>query len=163
MVVLGIDGSLRCTGYGVIVAEHGHARAVTFGLVKMARGAAHSACLGAIRERLDAVLAEHRPDAAAIEAGFFAKNARVAMVLGEVRGVAIACCAAAGTPVFAYSPRTAKQNVTAWGGAPKEQVGKMVMAQLGMKEVPPEDAADALALAYCHYQMDRGVVRAAPL
>jgi crossover junction endodeoxyribonuclease RuvC len=163
MKVLGIDGSLRCTGYGVIEAAGGRCRALAYGTVKMPKQARHSECLKAIRERIDAVLAEHRPDAASIEAGFFAKNARTAMVLGEVRGVAIACCAVAGVPVFEYSPRAAKQNATGWGAAPKEQVGKMVMSILGLAEMPPEDAADALALAHCHWQTGRGILQAEPL
>ncbi len=100
----------------------------------MGAKAPHSECLRAIRERMDAVIAAHQPDAAAIEGGFFFKNAKVAMVLGEVRGVAISCCAAAGVPVFEYSPRRAKQNITGWGAAPKEQVARMVMSVLGLSE-----------------------------
>lgn len=163
MKVLGIDASLRGTGLAVIEPRGAGAAARHWEVVKLGAQVPHSECLRAIRERIDAVIAAHRPGAAAIEGGFFCKNAKVAMVLGEVRGVAISCCAAAGVPVFEYSPRRAKQNVTGWGAAPKEQVAKMVKAVLGLAEMPPPDATDALALALCHAQTGRGVFSGEPI
>ena len=163
MKVLGIDASLRGTGLAVIELQGSRAAARHWEVVEMPAQAPHSECLKAIRERIDAALAAHRPGAAAMEGGFFCKNAKVALVLGEVRGVAIACCAAAGVPVFEYSPRRAKQNVTGWGAAPKEQVAKMVKAVLGLAEMPPPDATDALALALCHAQTSRGLFKGEPI
>ena len=72
-------------------------------------------------------------------------------------------CAAAGVPIYEYSPRRAKQNVTGWGAAPKEQVAKMVRSVLGLTETPPPDATDALALALCHAQTGRSIVKAEPI
>ena len=163
MKVLGIDASLRGTGLAVIEQAGFRVVAHHWEVVKIPAAAPHSECLRTIRARLDAVLAAHRPDAAALEGGFFFKNPKVALVLGEVRGVAIACCAAAGVPVFEYSPRRAKQNVTGWGAAPKEQVAKMVRSVLGLAETPPPDATDALALALCHAQTHRGIVQNEPI
>ena len=163
MKVLGIDASLRGTGLAVVEQRGSRAAAPHWEVVKLPPAAPHSACLKAIRERIDAVLAAHRPEAAALEGGFFCKNAKVAMVLGEVRGVAISCCAAAGVPVFEYSPRRAKQNVTGWGAAPKEQVAKMVKSVLGLAEAPPADATDAMALALCHAQSSRGIFQGEPV
>ena len=163
MKVLGIDASLRGTGLAVIEQQGSRTAARHWEVVKLPAAAPHSACLKAIRERIDAVLAAHRPDAAAMEGGFFCKNAKVAIVLGEVRGVAIAGCAVADVPVYEYSPRSAKQNVTGWGAAPKAQVAKMVKAVLGLAETPPPDATDALALALCHAQTSRGLIRSEPL
>ena len=163
MKVLGIDASLRGTGLAVVDVQGSRAAARHWEVVKVPARAPHSECLGTIRARIDAVLAAHQPDAAAIEGGFFFKNAKVAMVLGEVRGVAISCCAAAGVPVFEYSPRRAKQNVTGWGAAPKEQVAKMVKSVLGLAETPPADATDAMALALCHAQSSRGIFRSEPV
>ena len=163
MKVLGIDASLRGTGLAVIEQQGSRAAAHHWEVVKIGPKAPHSECLRKIRERLDAVLAAHKPEAAAVEGGFFCKNVKVAMVLGEVRGVAIACCAAAGVPVFEYSPRTAKQNITGWGAAPKEQVARMVVSVLGLKEAPPPDATDALALALCHAQTNRGIFKSEPI
>ncbi len=163
MKVLGIDASLRGTGLAVIEQAGTRVAARHWEVVKMGPKAPHSACLKAIRERIEAVVAAHRPDAAAMEGGFFFKNAKVALVLGEVRGAAICSCAAAGVPVYEYSPRSAKQNVTGWGAAPKEQVAKMVKAVLGLAEMPPPDATDALALALCHAQTRRSVVPGEPI
>jgi len=163
MKVLGIDASLRGTGLAVIEQAGSRTAALHWEVVKMSAKAPHSECLAAIRGRIDAVIASHRPDAASMEGGFFCKNAKVAMVLGEVRGVAIACCAAAGVPVFEYSPRSAKQNITGWGAAPKEQVARMVKSVLGLAEMPPPDATDALALALCHAQTSRGIFRSEPI
>ena len=163
MKVLGIDASLRGTGLAVIEQQGSRVAARHWEVVKIGPKAPHSECLRAIRERLDAVIAAHQPEAAAMEGGFFCKNAKVAMVLGEVRGVAIACCAAAGVPVFEYSPRTAKQNITGWGAAPKEQVARMVVSVLGLTEAPPPDATDALALALCHAQTNRGIFKSEPI
>lgn len=163
MKVLGIDASLRGTGLAVIEQNGSRTASLHWEVVKLKAKAPHSECLGTIRSRMDAVLAEHRPDAASIEGGFFFKNAKVAMVLGEVRGVIIACCAAAGVPVFEYSPRKAKQNITGWGAAPKDQVARMVMSVLGLEDTPPPDATDALALALCHVQTHRGVFKDEPL
>lgn len=163
MRVLGIDASLRGTGLAVIERQGSRAVARHWEVVKMSPKALHSECLRTIRERLDAVLAAHRPEAAAVEGGFFFKNAKVAMVLGEVRGVVIAGCASSGVPVYEYSPRRAKQNITGWGAAPKEQVARRVMSVLGLDEAPPPDAADALALALCHAQSIGGLVRNEPI
>jgi len=163
MKVLGIDASLRGTGIGVLEQKGSRTVAHHWEVVKMGAKAPHSECLGTIRSRLDAVLAEYQPDYASMEGGFFFKNAKVAMVLGEVRGVVIACCATAGVPLFEYSPRRAKQNVTGWGAAPKDQVARMVVSVLGLKETPPPDATDALALALCHAQTHQGVFKNEPI
>lgn len=162
MRIIGIDASLRCTGYGVIEAAGGRVRAVDFGIIHNPASLPHSACLRAIHERLVAVLQAAPADAAAMEGGFFFKNARTAMVLGEARGVVIAVCAVAGVPVFEYSPRAVKQSLTGFGAAGKEQVSKMVMSILGLKEAPPEDAADALSMALCHLHSQTGIKELRP-
>ena len=83
MKVLGIDASLRGTGLAVIEQAGSRAAARHWEVVKIPASAPHSECLRTIRERIDAVLAAHRPDAAALEGGFFCKNAKVAMMLGR--------------------------------------------------------------------------------
>ncbi len=163
MKVLGIDASLRGTGLAVIEQKGSRTAALHWEVVKLKAKAPHSECLGTLRARVDAVLAEHTPDAASVEGGFFFKNAKVAMVLGEVRGVVIASCAAAGVPIYEYSPRRAKQNITGWGAAPKDQVARMVVSVLGLEETPPPDATDALALALCHAQTHQGVFKSEPI
>ena len=162
MRIIGLDVSLRCTGYGVIERRAGSLVAVEFGLVRNAPKLPHSACLFTLQRDLATALERSKPAAAAVEGGFFFKNAKTAMVLGEARGVVIATCAAAGVPVFEYAPRRVKQSLTGFGGAEKAQVAKMVMTLLGLRETPPEDAADALALAICHAQHLTGITALQP-
>ncbi len=138
-------------------------RACHWEVVKMPPKARHSECFKTIHQRITAVIADYSPVAVSMEGAFFFKNAKTAMILGEVRGTAIAACALAELPVFEYSPRTAKQNITGWGAAPKDQVAKMVMSVLGLDAPPPPDAADALALALCHSQINRVYFPAEPI
>lgn len=157
MRVIGIDAALRSTGLGVVEQHSGGLRAVEFLVIRNAPGLLHSACLLHIRDELAQVIERTRPEAAAIEGGFFFKNAKTAMILGEVRGVTISVCAAAGVPVYEYSPRHAKMALTGFGGASKEQMARMIVSVLGLREQPPGDAADALALAACHILSSTGI------
>lgn len=152
MLVLGIDTSLRSSGIGVVESSGGKLRALEWGTIHNPAAWPHSRCLSHIQERLHDLLARLRPDAVAIEGIFHCRNVQTAVILGEARGVVIAACGTAGVAVFEYAPRRVKQALVGAGGAHKQQVGRMVMALLGLKEAPPEDAADALAIALCHLQ-----------
>lgn len=155
--VLGIDAALRCTGLGVIEHRAGRWVGVGYGVVRNPPKRPHSACLHALQEALDHWLAEWQPGHAAIEGGFFFRNAKTAMVLGEARGVVLARCAAAGVPVYEYAPRVVKQALTGHGGAEKAQLARMLGTLLGMRDKLPADAADALAIALCHAQSHSGI------
>lgn len=150
MRVLGVDTSLRSTGYGVVDAKGSRMVAVEHGRIATPASQPHSACLNHIDVEIRSIISRVRPDAASIEGIFFCKNVRTAVTLGEARGVVIAACAAAGVPVFEYAPRRVKQALVGFGGADKSQVGKMISAMLALAEPPGEDAADALAMAICH-------------
>lgn len=149
-IILGVDTSLRSTGYGVVAASGSRLAALEFGVIRNPATHPHSACLLHLHQEIEGVLTRAKPVAAAIEGAFFFKNARTAMILGEARGVVIAACAVAGVPVYEYPPRQIKQSLTGFGGARKEQIQKMVIRLLGLAETPQEDAADALAIALCH-------------
>ncbi len=157
MRVLGIDASLRSTGVGVVESRAGRLSCVECGTIKNPADFRHSDCLRRIHEGVTDLIGRARPDTAAVEGGFFFKNAKTAMILGEVRGVVIAACATAGVPVYEYSPRLVKQALTGFGAAQKDQVAKMMMSILGLAEKPQEDAADALAIAICHLQSQSGI------
>lgn len=150
MRVLGIDTSLRSTGVGVVESLAGRTLALEYGRIHNPDRAALSECLLRIDGGIREIISRTKPDLAAIEDIFFAKNARTAMVLGEARGVVIAACATSGLPVYEYSPRRVKQSVTGSGAAEKQQVRRMVMVMLGLDKDPQEDAGDALAIALCH-------------
>src|SRR5215218_9219340 len=107
--------------------------------------------LAALAAGLRQVLATHRPEELAIERVFFNANVRTAMTVGQASGVVLLLAAEHGLEVTAYTPPQVKQAVTGSGSAPKEQVGYMVKALLGLASVPtPADTADALAVALCH-------------
>ena len=148
--ILGIDTSLRSTGVGVIEGRGSEIRAVAYGRIHNKPKVPHSLCLGNIFNSITELVEAHKPDCAAIEGAFFAKNAKTAMVLGQARGVAIAACASKGLAITEHSPRKVKSSVVGTGTAQKDQVAKMVMRLLNLAEQPQEDAADALAIAICH-------------
>lgn len=157
MRVLGIDTSLRSTGLGVVEATGNSLRLVHQQTVAIPSGRPLSECLCRLHEQVGAVLAEHHPDAAAVEGVFFCKNVKTAVILGEARGVVIARCAVAGVPVHEYPPRRVKQALVGHGDAGKDQVARMVMRLLGLSDHPQEDAADALAIAICHLNSRSGI------
>lgn len=156
--ILGVDTSLRSTGYAVVEVRGSRHAAVEFGVVKCPAAWPSSRCLARLAGEIKAVVERARPSEAAVEGIFYCRNVRTAVVLGAARGVVMAMCAAAELPVYEYPPRQVKLAAVGHGAAQKAQVGRMMMAMLGLSEPPPEDAADALAIALCHAQ-HRGAAR----
>ncbi len=129
---------------------------VTFGAIKTPANQPLPQRLQHIYRELRALIAEWRPESAAVEELFFSKNARTALAVGHARGVALLALSDAGLPIQEYKPAEVKQAVVGYGGAPKEQVQGMVQLLLGLDEIPrPDDAADALAVAICHFHSAR--------
>ncbi|MBM4152394.1 MAG: crossover junction endodeoxyribonuclease RuvC [Kiritimatiellaceae bacterium] len=150
MRILGIDTSLRSSGVAVIEVCGQKMRALAYGRIHNKATLPHTGCLAAIHVEIDKLITEFEPDEAVIEGAFFAKNAKTAMILGQARGAVLSACALRTLPVYEYSPRSIKQAAVGAGSATKEQVAKMVMRLLSLKEPPQDDAADALAAAICH-------------
>ena len=150
--VLGVDTSLRSTGVGIVEAAGSRLTAIHYDTLRNPAKRPLSACLLAIEDGIAELIATHHPDAVAVEGIFYAKFVRSTLLLGHARGAAIAQCARLGLPVFEYEPRRVKQAVVGQGGAAKEQVQRMIQSILHLTEIPPEDAADALAIAICHIQ-----------
>ena len=150
--ILGVDPSLRASGIAVIETAGGAASVRHWETVRNPPALRHSECLRRLHDAIAARLAADRPAAAAIESLFFSRNVRTAITLGEVRGVILACCAAAKVPVFEYAPRDVKRAVTGRGEASKEQVQRMVRALTGFRGQATEDETDAMAVALCHAQ-----------
>ena len=150
MRVLGVDPGLGRCGWAVLEGRRGRAAAAGYGTITT-DGEQVAPRLAALAARLREVLAAHRPEALAIERLFFNANVRTAMTVGQASGVVLLLAAEHGLEVTAYTPPQVKQAVTGSGSAPKEQVGYMVKALLGLTSVPaPADTADALAVALCH-------------
>ena len=150
MTILGIDTSLRSTGYGVLVKEGSRFTSPEAGTIRNAPKAPLSECLKHIHARVAELIALHRPDVLSIESVIYGKNAGTMLVLGEARGAVITAAADAGVPVFEYEPRRVKMAVCGNGLAEKLQIQRMVKTLLNLPELPQNDAADALALAVTH-------------
>jgi len=155
MRVFGVDCGTEITGYGIVELDDTGRQPR---LVMKAMGAIRLAKSKSTAERLEQVFRElivelerWKPDAVAIEEVFYSVNAKSALKLGQVRGVALLAAAMQGLPVAEYAPLKIKSSVVGYGLAKKEQVQFMVARLLELDEVPqPADAADALAIAICH-------------
>ena len=150
MTILGIDTSLRSSGYGVLVTEGSRLSALDFGNIRNAPKLPLSECLKNINVRVSELIALHSPDVLSIESVIYGKNAGTMLILGEARGAVIAAAAVAGIPIYEYEPRRVKMAVCGNGLAEKLQVQRMVKTLLNLSELPQNDAADALALAIAH-------------
>ena len=151
-IIIGVDPSLRGTGFGVIQAGRPFARALAHGTIVCPAGWEHSRCLAKIAQTLREVVSLHRPTVCAIEGLFYAQNLQTALIMGEARGAALVALAEAGLEIFEIAPRKVKQSIVGYGAAQKSAVGKMVQRLLQLPEPPAPDAADALALALAHLQ-----------
>ncbi len=160
MRVLGVDPGLTRAGFAVVEESGGRLRALDHGTIR-AQGDEVPTQLAALRTRLAAVVAEHRPDAVAVERLFVTRNQRTAIRVGQASGIALLVAAEAGLPVTEYGPLQVKQAVVGTGGATKDQVSFMVRRLLGLTERPETaDAADALALAICYLHSYKLIARA---
>lgn len=149
MRVIGVDPGLRRMGWGVVDVEGVKLRHVANG-VCASEGDALGPRLAALFQALEAVVAEHRPTAAAVEQTFVNRDAAGALKLGQARGVAMLVPALAGLDVAEYAPNAVKKAVVGVGHAQKPQVAHMVRVLLPGVEIAGADAADALAVAICH-------------
>src|ERR1700760_3134706 len=155
MRVFGIDCGTEFTGYGVVEVD---CDARTPRLVHLAAGTIRlnkkeqtPQRLAQVYAELTSLIALHQPEGIAIEEVFFSVNAKSALKLGQVRGVAMLAAATCGMPVVEYAPLSIKSSVVGHGLAAKEQVQFMVTRLLELEQAPESpDAADALAIAICH-------------
>ena len=151
-VILGVDPSLRGTGYGVIRLARPHPVALAHGTISCPPNWERSRCLVRISQALREVLREHQPTVCVVEGLFYAQNLQTAIIMGEARGAALAAIAESGLEVFEIAPRKVKQAIVGYGAAQKSAVAKMVQRLLNLSKPPAPDAADALALALAHAQ-----------
>jgi crossover junction endodeoxyribonuclease RuvC len=149
MRVLGIDCGTERTGWGVIESDGRQHAVIAHGVISLAPRDALCDRLAAIGIALRLLLAEHAPEAAAVEEVFYSQNVKTALQLAHVRGVVLAAIAEAGVALGEYSPLSVKSSVVGYGRAEKSQVQLMVRTLTG-KTIESEDAADALAVAICH-------------
>ena len=151
MKVLGIDPGTAACGYGIVQESGGRIKALDHGWLQTPAGERPELRLKMIFDRVQELIAEHAPDAVAVEESFVGADARTALSVGQARGAALVACAAAEVACAEYPPASVKQAVCGYGRAEKAQVQRMVRSILALDANPtPNHAADALAVAICH-------------
>lgn len=164
MFVLGIDPGLSTTGYAIVESRGNATQAIAVGVIRTDRARPIAERLVELHRDLAEIVAEFRPDEAAIEQVFVNRNLQTATSVGRASGVVLLALAQAAIPIEEYTPSAVKMALCGYGNADKTQVCKVVQMRLGLPGVPgPADAADALAIALCHVQavpMRRAVERA---
>jgi len=161
-VLLGVDPSLRGTGFGVLALKNSTPSSLEHGTIRCPSSWAQSRCLAQIAETIRAVIKKHSPTICVVEGLFFAQNVQTALIMGQARGAALAVIAQAGLEIYEFAPRKVKQAIVGHGGAQKEAVAKMVQRQLALGVQPDHDAADALALALAFVQTQTRFSLSAP-
>ena len=151
-IILGLDPGTSIMGYGLILIRKTKIELLQFGVIHLSKYEGHELRLKKIFERVISLINEYHPDEVALEAPFFGKNVQSMLKLGRAQGVAMAAALSREIPIVEYAPKKVKQSVTGNGNASKEQVAKMLMTLLIIKELPKLlDATDALAVAVCHH------------
>ena len=150
MKILGLDPGLGTTGWGLIEAEGNRLRHIANGQLKTDSAAELPRRLAHLADQLEALLAEHRPDSAAVEEVFVNRNPQSTLKLSQARGVALMVAARSGIDVGEYAARLVKKAVVGVGNAEKAQVHAMVARLLPGAKIAGPDAADALAVAITH-------------
>ena len=158
--VLGIDpAAAGPTGYGIVETNGRNCRMLVHGAFQVSakrRRENEGRALQEIHARLSQLMEEYSPDVVAVESVFSALNVRTALRLAEVRGVILLAAAQHELEVHSYAPREVKASIAGHGHADKRQMQLMVRALLSMDITPePPDAADALAVALCHWQTEQ--------
>ena len=161
-VILGVDPSLRGTGYGVVRLARPFPQTLAHGTVRCPTTWEHSRCLVRIAEALRDIIRQHQPTVCIVEGIFYAQNLQTALVMGEARGASLVAVAEAGLEIYELAPRKVKQAIVGYGAAQKLAVAKMVQRLLHLPELPEPDAADALALALTHAQENGRYVLSLP-
>jgi crossover junction endodeoxyribonuclease RuvC len=162
MRVLGVDCGGEYTGFGVVEGDGRSLICITAGAIRLSTREALELRLKKVFDGLSALIVKHQPEVVAIEDVFYSVNAKSALKLGHVRGVAMMAAAHNGLSVVAYAPLAIKSAVVGYGRAEKSQVQVMVARLLHLDKIPePADAADALAIAICHIHTAATLLRQA--
>ena len=160
MRVLGVDCGGTYTGFGVVEGDGNSLVCLASGAIRLDPREAMELRLKKVFDGLSALIVRYQPELLAIEDVFYSVNAKSALKLGHVRGVAMMSAAHHGLAVVAYAPLAIKSAVVGYGRAEKSQVQVMVARLLHLDEIPqPADAADALAIAICHIHTSATLLR----
>jgi crossover junction endodeoxyribonuclease RuvC len=162
MRVLGVDCGGEYTGFGVVEGDGRSLLCLTMGAIRLSPREALELRLKKVFDSLSALITQYHPEVVAIEDVFYSVNAKSALKLGHVRGVAMLAAAQHELSVVPYAPLAIKSAVVGYGRAEKSQVQVMVARLLHLEKIPePADAADALAIAICHIHTAATLLRQA--
>lgn len=153
IVILGIDPGYALTGYGLIETNGQQFKHLAHGVINTKKNLPFADRLWQIRQDLELLIKKYQPKILAIENIYFYNNAKTALLVGEARGVIILVAKMNNLKIFNCTPLQVKQALVGHGRADKKQIQKMVQLIFSLPELPqPDDAADALAVAYCGLQ-----------
>ncbi len=156
MIIMGIDPGTAITGYGILKLTKDKVLPIAYGVINTPKEDTLPKRLAKIYNSLAHIIDKYQPEEIAIEELFFSKNAKTAISVSHARGVILLACEMAEKKIFEYKPVVVKKTVTGHGKADKKEMQKMVTLLLGLKEIPqPDDAADALLIAYTHSSFRR--------
>lgn len=155
MTILGIDPGFGILGYGILRVRGNFFEHVRHGTIKTEKQQSIGVRLKFLYDNLCNLINEFKPDEVAMEKLFFSRNVTTAISVGEARGIVLLAAAQNNIEIYEYAPHEVKKAVAGNGKATKRDVQKWIRVLLSLSEIPkPDDAADALAIAYCH-----GVIR----
>lgn len=153
MRILGIDPGTATVGYGIIEVTNDNISVINYGFIQTSSKKPMSERLNVIYDDIKTLISTFNPDLMSIEELFFFKNAKTVISVSQARGVILLAAVQSDIPIFEYTPLEVKVTLTGYGRSDKNEVQNSVKDILGLEEIPkPDDAADALAIALCHYQ-----------
>lgn len=158
MRILGIDPGIAIVGFGLIEADRGKTRLLNYGAITTPAGLPLARRLVQIEQDMEALIAQLKPDAIAVEELFFSNNITTGIAVAHGRGIILCTAEKSGVPLYEYTPMQVKQAITGYGKAVKKQIQEMTRIMLHLESVPkPDDTADALgmAIAHCHCSRSR--------
>jgi crossover junction endodeoxyribonuclease RuvC len=157
--ILGIDPGTGIMGWGLIEKKGSSIRPLKYGCIRTKPNTNHFERLLHIQNSLSDIIKVNKPDEVCIEELFYFKNQKTIISVAEARGVAIVTARGLGLAIYEYTPLQVKQALTGYGRAEKSQIQEMVRLTCKLKECPkPDDAADALAIAICHAQVNQNML-----
>ncbi len=149
VTILGVDPGFAITGYGILRFEQQKLSTLTYGVITTKSGGVFDQRLKTLFKELDRLIKKYHPDVMAVEELYFSANAKTAIKVGQARGVAVIAAALHNLKIYNYTPLQVKQALTSYGKADKKQIQSMIKTLLNLNKIPkPDDAADALAVAY---------------
>ena len=149
MIILGIDPGTARLGFGILKKTKKKLECLDYGVIKTSSDLANPERLKILYNQLNILIRKYEPDFLAVEKLFFFKNAKTAILVAQAKGVILLAGAKKKIPIFEFTPLQMKMTIANYGRAEKKQIQKMIQILLDLKELPTDDAADALGIAIC--------------